>query len=375
VPDSKQWAGFFPLAAFAFNKFARVNRKLPCSTRSGVTCPPYSRCRQAAQKPVPLKPLPGGQKPRPHRGGITHTTGQDRTRIPPRIRCGIWAANRVGKEKREPSATATFEAPHNLKMPFTLAHAAAALPFRRTKLIASAVVVGCFAPDFEYFIRLAPRGGFGHTLPGLFVFDLPLGLAVYWLFHRYAKEPLWTCLPEDARQRVKLGPSTSPFGGAVQSALVSLSILVGGATHILWDSFTHPSFWPYRHWHFLSDTVRLPIAGLVQNYKLLQHASTAFGLLVLLIWFLRLPRVAPTHPRLVRDRRVDERLVFLFASVVALTAGALRAFVGVGAASGVHRIQIFVGEAVVTTISVFWLELVIYGFLRERSSRSPTQTP
>jgi hypothetical protein len=277
-------------------------------------------------------------------------------------------------KKSGSGATAICEARHNSKVPFTLAHAAAALPFRRTKLIASAVVVGCFAPDFEYFIRFAPKGGFGHTLAGLFAFDLPLGLAVYWLFHRYAKEPLWAWLPEDARQRVKLGPRTAPLRGVAQSALVSLSILVGAATHILWDSFTHPTSWPYRHWHFLSETVRLPIAGAVQNYKLLQHASTALGLLVLLIWFVRQPRVAPTHPRLVRDWRMNERLVFLFASSVALAAGALRAFVGMGAASGLHRIQIFIGQAVVTTISVFWLELVIYGFFRERS-RNRTQTP
>jgi len=269
---------------------------------------------------------------------------------------------------------ATCESRHNLKMPFTLAHAAAAIPFRRTKLIASAVVIGCFAPDFEYFIRLAPKGGFGHTLPGLFVFDLPLGLAVYWLFHRYGKEPLWAWLPEGVRQRVKLGPRIAPLNGIAQSALVSLSILVGAATHILWDSFTHPAFWPYRHWHFLSDTVLLPIAGSVQNYKLLQHASTVFGLFVLLIWCVRQPRVAPAHPRRVRDRRINEQLVFLFASAVALAAGALRAFVGVGAPSGLRSIQIFIGEAVVTTISVFWLELVIYGFFRERA-RSRTQTP
>jgi len=251
-------------------------------------------------------------------------------------------------------------------MPFTLAHAAAALPFRRTKLIASAVVIGCFAPDFEYFIRLAPKGGFGHTLPGLLAFDLPVGLAVHWLFHRYGREPLWAWLPDRVRQRVKASPRMAPLRGIAQSALVSLSILVGAATHILWDSVTHPAFWPYQHWRFLSDTVRLPIAGSVQNYKLLQHASTTFGLLVLLIWFVRQPSISPPHPRLIRDRRINERLAFLFVSAVALAAGALRAFVGAGAASGPHRIQIFIGEAVVTTISVFWLELVIYGFLRER---------
>jgi hypothetical protein len=158
---------------------------------------------------------------------------------------------------------------HNLIMPFTFAHAGAAIPFRRTKLIASAVVVGCFAPDFEYFIKLAPKGGFGHTVLGLFVFDLPLGLAVYWVFHRYGKEPLSAWLPKGVRQRVKVGPSIAELRGVGQFALVSLSILVGATTHIFWDSFTHPGFWPYQHWHFLSGTVRLPLEGSVQNYKLL----------------------------------------------------------------------------------------------------------
>ena len=93
-----------------------------------------------------------------------------------------------------------------LIMPFTLSHAAAALPFRRTRLIMSAVVVGCLAPDFEYFIPFAHHGGYGHTLAGAFEFDLPLGLAVLWLFHRYAKEPLAACLPEGARERIASQP-------------------------------------------------------------------------------------------------------------------------------------------------------------------------
>lgn len=96
-------------------------------------------------------------------------------------------------------------------VPFTLSQAAAALPFRHTRLIWSAVVVGCFAPDFEYFLRLAPKGGFGHTLLGMFVLDLPVALLVVWLFHRFAKEPLYVWLPDGVRQRVELGPNTLPL--------------------------------------------------------------------------------------------------------------------------------------------------------------------
>jgi hypothetical protein len=85
------------------------------------------------------------------------------------------------------------------------------------------------------------------------------------------------------------------------------------------------------------------------------------------MWFVRQPVVAPSTSKIVRDRRLNERLVFLFVCALALATGVLRGFVGVRSAIGNHRIAIFVGEAVVTTISVFWLELVTYGFLRERA--------
>jgi hypothetical protein len=67
-------------------------------------------------------------------------------------------------------------------MPFTLSHPAAAIPFLRTRLVPSALVIGCMVPDFEYFLRFAPEGGFGHSLPGVFVFDLPVAFIALWLF-------------------------------------------------------------------------------------------------------------------------------------------------------------------------------------------------
>src|SRR6201994_3036071 len=91
-------------------------------------------------------------------------------------------------------------------MPFTLSHAAAAFPFRHTRLILSAVIIGCFSPDFEYFVPFAHHGAFGHSWLGVLVLDLPLSLLVLWLFHRYAKEPLAACLPANARERLRLGP-------------------------------------------------------------------------------------------------------------------------------------------------------------------------
>ena len=256
-------------------------------------------------------------------------------------------------------------------MPFTLAHAVAALPLRRSKLIQSAVVIGCFVPDFEYFVRLAPRVGgghtFSHTLPGLFVIYLPLGMAIFWLFHRYAKEPLWTWLPESIRQRVKLGPRTPPLKGAAQSTLVLFSILVGAATHILWDSFTHDSYWPAHHWHFLSYPIRLPILGSVPCYDFLQYASSVLGTIGLLMWIMRHLSNATIYPRSVENARVQERRELLFVSVIALTGGALRAWVGLRPPDGSHRFEVFIAETAITAITLFWIQSVIFGFLRDRA--------
>src|SRR6185437_3635129 len=120
-------------------------------------------------------------------------------------------------------------------MPFTPAHAAAVIPFQRTRLIPSALVIGCFSPDFEYFLRLAPKGGFGHTLAGLFLFDLPVSLLVLWLFHAYAKEPILTWLPAGVHRRLPSSTALSSMRNACGIALISISILIGAATHLLWD--------------------------------------------------------------------------------------------------------------------------------------------
>jgi hypothetical protein len=253
-------------------------------------------------------------------------------------------------------------------VPFTLAHAAAALPFLRTRLIPSALVIGCFAPDFEDFIRFAPRGAFGHTLAGVFLLDLPLALAALWIFHTYAKEPLWAWLPKSVRQRVKLGPCRFSLQGRGQVALVLASILIGVATHILWDSLTHSYYWPYRHWRFLSYEVQLPFAGPMQYYKVFQIGSSVLGMLVVLVWFVLWCRAAvPDHSPEAERPRGNETAVLLLVLSVALIGAVVRAFAGVGVPAGRHRAVMFLAEAVITGISIFWIEVVAYGFVRARS--------
>lgn len=113
-------------------------------------------------------------------------------------------------------------------MPFTLSHAAAAWPFRRTRLVFSALIVGCFVPDIPYFLLLRAHGFNGHTLSGLFTFDLPAGLLALWLFHRYLKQASLIYLPAGFRRRLKFVPFS--FLPPARLALIAGSILIGAAT-------------------------------------------------------------------------------------------------------------------------------------------------
>jgi hypothetical protein len=257
-------------------------------------------------------------------------------------------------------------------MPFTLSHVAAAIPFRRTRLVMSALVIGCMAPDFEFFLRFSPQGSFGHSLPGVFVFDLPVALIALWLFHAYAKEPLYAWLPESVQRRIQLGPTSLQIKGFAQFAMVSLSILIGVATHILWDSFTHPRLWPYRHWRFLHRTVQLPVYGPMQYARVIQQASTVFGALLILLWLWHWFRTtAPTQPETALNSGKSQRAAFFVVCVVALAAAAFRGFevLEFEAPLHVHLDKFAFESSVITAIDVFWLGVVVYGALRTRTRR------
>ncbi|MCP2342248.1 hypothetical protein FHU30_007640 [Actinomadura rupiterrae] len=93
------------------------------------------------------------------------------------------------------------------------------------------------APDLPYFVGLQGRLRDATHVPlGIVTSDLALGLACFAVFHLLWKRPLLALVPERAHVRLA-GPAT----GFARSMLawVPLSIVIGAATHVLWDAFTH----------------------------------------------------------------------------------------------------------------------------------------
>lgn len=260
-------------------------------------------------------------------------------------------------------------------MPFTLAHGAAALPFQRCRLVPSALLVGTFAPDFEYFIRLSPDDRFGHTLVGSLILTLPLALLVLWLFHAYVKPPLTRLMPDAVQRRLAADVESFHFGGASRFALIIASILLGIATHLVWDSFTHSGTWLYYHWPLLSEQVRLAVVGLVPFYKLFQHASTMIGIGALSIWVAlwyrsTAPSTRPIYVGVLPTRKI---VLVTVVSVVAALGAIIRGIAGVGIPNSHAAQKRFLGELVVTAIALVWWQLVLYGvFTSARWGRPAT---
>jgi hypothetical protein len=253
-------------------------------------------------------------------------------------------------------------------MAFTLSHAAAAWPFERTRLEMSALIVGCFAPDFAYFF-LAPHGLFAHSLQGMFLIDLPLSLVALWLFHTYVKQPFSVLLPKGIRARLKPKENAFSFWPPARLALIAVSILIGTGTHILWDSFTHPFYWPYRHWSFLSRMVHLPIEGDVQMYKALQFGSSVFGIVVLAVWVWLWYRDAkPVDLPIVEPYTWAQiRVITMVVPALAICGGMLRAYEDAGIPGLEFRSMLHFGlETGITATTFFGVGLLICGAVFRR---------
>ena len=177
-------------------------------------------------------------------------------------------------------------------MPFTFSHPAIVLPFLRVSprwFSATGLVVGSLTPDFEYFLRMHIHGEYGHTLPGIVFFCLPIGLLLAFAFHNLVRDTLFENLPRFLRSR--LIPFTAfDWNQHFRNRwyVVIASILLGAASHIFWDAFTHAGGYFVTAIPALNASIQLgPIQ--VAAYKFLQHLSTLIGGIIVIGAILSLP--------------------------------------------------------------------------------------
>lgn len=163
-------------------------------------------------------------------------------------------------------------------MPFTLSHAAAALPLHyllRDALVLPALVIGCFLPDVPYFLPDPLFDINVHLLPGLLWFGLPCGYAFYVVWQRVFLGPCVALLP---RRYASLFAMPDPSRRVAWWTIV-LSLFAGSLTHIVWDAFTHRRGMVVHAVPMLAHPLVQWSGNTLTPYSLLQHGSTLVGLL------------------------------------------------------------------------------------------------
>jgi hypothetical protein len=170
-------------------------------------------------------------------------------------------------------------------MPYAIAHPVAVIPLCRAlgrRAVPSALVIGSVIPDAWYLVPGLDRP-FSHDASGLLLFCLPAGLLCYLLFHALLKEPLLQLFPVHLASRLRAfacqGLPKISFPWVVPS------LVMGAATHVAWDAFTHQGR--------LSRLLPLLTEDVL---RVLQHGSTLLGTLFLGWWAWRKLHEVPPVP-------------------------------------------------------------------------------
>lgn len=200
-------------------------------------------------------------------------------------------------------------------MPFTFAHPAAALVFRRTPLPLTAVIAGTMAPDVPVFLKAYGRPyNFTHSITGVLTVDLLVAVTAVGIWFAVLRDPIVDLLPTPVRERLDPGAHYSRN----QWLLVAPAAVLGSLTHVGWDLFTHHDRWGVDRIAWLHER-----HGALVGFQWAQYGSSVAGLSICAIWILLAlrGRARRPHPRV--DPALGTRA--LIAGAVATLASGLAA--------------------------------------------------
>ena len=247
-------------------------------------------------------------------------------------------------------------------MPFTPAHPAIILPLIKSRYFsATALIAGSLSPDFEYFFKMSVSSVHSHTVAGLFYFDLPVTAFISILFHQVVKKNLIYNLPPFLRRKFEPLLEVDFIGYLKTHVLIFItSALLGAASHIFWDSFTHNhAFFArtlpfYKGTYIPYDGVRYPL------FYALQHISTAVGLTIVSIYILALK----TRPSGIHS---SQKFLYWSTLLTITTVVTWTRFV-------IRPLGTDIGNLIVSIISGLLLALVCCGFINFKQTNIAQQS-
>lgn len=213
------------------------------------------------------------------------------------------------------------------------------------------------APDFPYFVLLTDMTRSWHTVP-YFLYSVPAGVAMLWVFHHFLKRPVLSLCPESVQVRVS-EDDTYSFWPLPRILWIAVALIIGAITHIVWDDFTHRHGYFVEHWAALR--MHTPWWPHRPMYSFLQGFCSLIGLGLLGVVFLRWLKRAPLVRRL-PDAAVPSLTRFLIVMVGAVTAAVLGSAYGLLEAGRFPQYSrnVFAVQGLIGAMSAGFLEAMLF---------------
>ena len=176
-------------------------------------------------------------------------------------------------------------------MPFTLSHAVLAPPIAKLsggRLPIGALAIGCMVPDL-YRLLVKKEILLNHQWHGIFHPDLWVGLLFCFLWYGLYRPMIFQAI--GISNPLKLHSLTAILKFFIR---LVIAVLIGTATHIIWDGLTHVDFRTFAFKDFLSQNLTL-FHHQYPVHRILQIGSSIVVLPILLFMCLQYYRQHQQH--------------------------------------------------------------------------------
>ena len=196
-------------------------------------------------------------------------------------------------------------------MAFTISHAVLAPILNRLSaghLPIAALAIGCMAPDLY---RLFTQQNYiqAHQWSGIFSFSLWIGLAFCFVWYLLYRPVIYAVFGLNHKLQLQSYLSVLKF-----SCSCIIAVLLGIATHLIWDGLTHVDFRTFAFHEFLSQSIAL-FGQTYPVHRVLQIGTSAVALPII-VWMCWHYYRHFYQTALVRPRKIHFAIVTLFFSLL-----------------------------------------------------------
>ena len=187
-------------------------------------------------------------------------------------------------------------------MPFTLSHPAIVLPLNLlpAKWVSlTGLVIGSLAPDLQSYFTPGADKTHSHTWWGIIWFCIPVSIVLSFVFHLVVREMLIMHLPRMLQLKmIRYKDVNWPALFKKRWPVILISIAVGAASHLFWDSFSHFDGFFIRDNPALQGNMDV-FGRSVEIPFVIQYVNSLIGLIVIVAAVLQVPRSRNVRIRVV----------------------------------------------------------------------------